>query len=107
MTQELKDALKVINTQLKETTYKEYHDKISNQSLSKRIEHLKGQFLGWVDHTTINYKKTQLYKSSNDPLEEYDRYTPTELSKREIENSIQSLEWFKQDIEACISHLKK
>lgn len=107
MTQEVKNALKVINSQLKETTYKEYHDKISNQSLSKRIAHLKGDFLQWVDTTTINYSKTQLYKSSNDPIEEYDDYKVVELSKREIENSIEQLEWFKRDIEACISHLKK
>jgi hypothetical protein len=33
-------------------------------------------------------------------------YTNVELSKKQVEDCIQALRWFEQDIKACISHLE-
>jgi hypothetical protein len=79
---------------------------MKQKSLFQRVSSLKSNFLHYVDNITINYAKTQMYKTSNDPLEEYDEYTTIELSKSEKEKAIEYMEYFIKDIQACINHLK-
>lgn len=102
MNTELKEALKVITEKCKQSNY---HEQMKAKSLSQRVYSLKGNFLHYVDNITINYLKTQQEKEQPGCWE--DHYVPTELSKREINNSIAEMEWFIKDIEACINHLKK
>lgn len=108
MNKELKEALKLISEKCKEKTYKEFSDEMKSNSLLKKISTLKTMFIMYVDFTTINYKKTQHYKKHPDRLEkEFDvSFKEVELSKSEKEKAIREMEWFINDIEACIAHLK-
>jgi len=106
MKQELKAALKIINERFKETTYSEYRENLQSKKLDKIIWHLKGEFLSLVDCITINYRKTQIYKTSSEDKKYDTRFKEVELTKGERERAIEVLQWFKQDIEQCIGHLK-
>jgi hypothetical protein len=101
MNEKLKEALKVVNEQCKKP---DYYEQMKQKSLFQRVSSLKSNFLHYVDNITINYLKTQHEKQQ--PGCWGDHYVPTELSKREIDNSIAEMEWFIRDIQACINHLK-
>ena len=107
MNQELKQALKLLNEKCKEKSWKDWSKEIQSKPLNQRIGTIKSLFLSYVDSTTLNYYKTQMYKTHKDELEEYDDYKITELSKGEKEKAIQELQWLLNDVECCISHLKK
>jgi hypothetical protein len=108
MTTELKQALEVIKKHCETPKGKSFYEHMDGASLKQRIESLKSNFLHYVDHQTINYMFTQLDKKH--PEHNYFDH-PTrfkvELSKKQREDSIQALKWFKRDIEACISHLEE
>jgi hypothetical protein len=107
MNQELKNAIEVIKkhcSQPKGKTFTEYMD---TASLKQRIASLKGYFLHYVDHITIWYYHNQQIKAGTSNFDTHPNYTKVELSKKQREDAIAELEWFKKDIEACISHLKK
>jgi len=104
MTNELKNALEVIKKHCTEPKGKSYYEYMDSSPLKRRIETLKSNFLHYVDHQTIHYHYTQFKKKNPD----WDGdYNVVELSKKQVDECIQELEWFKKDIEACIAHLKK
>lgn len=77
--------------------------KLEKQKLHQRIETLRGLILMYVDTETINYYKTQLIAKNP---ERNLQYRPVELTKHQIKESIQSMQWIIRDLEACISHLE-
>ena len=104
MNAELKQALEVIKKHCDTPKRKSFEEVINNASLKQRIEILKSNFLHYVDHQTIHYMYTQIKKKNPD----WDGdYNVVELSKKQVEDCIQALTWFEQDIKACIAHLKK
>lgn len=104
MTTELKQALAVIKKHCETPKGKSYYEYMDSASLKQRIETLKSNFLHYVDHQTINYLYTQERKK-NPGLDM--EHSIVNLSKKQREDCIDTMEWFKKDIEACISHLKK
>ena len=118
MTTELKNALAVIKKHCETPKGKSFYEYMDTASLKQRIESLKSNFLHYVDHQTIWYSHKQraaelIKKDPNNEKEyledlmDHPSYINVELSKRQREDCIDALEWFKKDIEACISHLKK
>ena len=111
MNAELKQALEVIKKHCDTPKGKSFYEQMDGASLKQRIEILKGNFVQYVDHQTINYKKTQIEKQNpgtfTGEFSEYNEYIPVELSKKQLEDCLQTLHWFEQDIKACIAHLKK
>jgi flagellar basal body rod protein FlgB len=101
---ELQQALDTIKKYCEQPKVKSFHERMDNASLKQRIEMLKTEFLHYVDHQTIHYMYTQIKKKNPD----WDGdYNVVELSKKQVEDCLQTLHWFEQDIKACISHLKK
>jgi len=99
--QELKAALKLINEKCKEQNF---YKVLESQPLTKRLDTIHSLILGYIDTETINYNKTQLVK--NDPKRaEYLEYRTVELSKKQIEDSVQNMEWMIRDLQSCINHL--
>jgi hypothetical protein len=115
---ELQHALEVIKKHCEKPKGKNFYEHMDNATLKQRIETLKGNFLHYVDHQTIwySYKQRVAERIKKDPknekeyvedLMDHPSYTDVILSDRQRKDCIDSLEWFKRDIEACISHLKK
>lgn len=108
---ELQQALDTIKKYCAQPKEKSFQERMECSTLKQRIEILKSEFLHYVDHITINYKKTQIEKENpgtfTGEFEEYNQYIPIELNKKTIEDCLQTLHWFEQDIKACIAHLKK
>lgn len=104
MNAELKQALEVIKKHCDTPKGKSFYEHMDNASLKQRIESLKSNFLHYVDHQTIHYSYTQFKKKNPDWDGEYNHI---ELSKKQVEDCLQELHWFEQDIKACIAHLKK
>jgi hypothetical protein len=107
MNAELKQALEVIKKHCDTPKGKSFYEYMDNASLKQRIEGLKSNFLHYVDHQTIWYSHNQAIKKGVSSMKDHPNYTNVELSNKQREDCIQSLEWFKKDIEACISHLQK
>ena len=104
MNAELKQALEVIKKHCDTPKQKNFYEYMQGATLKQRIETLKSSFLHYVDHQTIHYHYTQFKKNNPDWDGEYNHI---ELSKKQVEDCLQELHWFEQDIKACISHLKK
>lgn len=100
--QKLKEALKLINDKCKEPNL---YDILESQSLPKRIETIQSLTLRYIDTETINYQKTNLVKNDLERAK-YLEYRPVELTKKQVEDSIQYMQWLIRDLESCISHLK-
>jgi hypothetical protein len=107
MNAELKQALEVIKKHCDTPKGKSFYEYMEAASLKQRIESLKSNFLHYVDHQTIWYLHTQLRKIEPDHFKDHPNRIDVELSKKQREDCIDSLQWFKKDIEACINHLKK
>lgn len=118
MNKELKQAFDTIKKYCEQPKGKSFHEYMDGASLKQRIESLKGKFLHYVDHQTIwfSYKQITAERIKKDPknekkyledLMDHPNYTDVILSERQRKDCIDALEWFKRDIEACISHLKK
>ena len=105
MSKELTKAMNLINKRLKQVTYLETIEKLKSQKLDKLIYSLKGEFVSLVDVVTINYAKTQMYKTKPDEKKYDTSFVPTELTKGERERAIETLQWFQEDIRQCINHL--
>ena len=86
---------------------KKIENPLKKMTLFNRIFSIKGEFLHYVDSVTLNYFKTKHYEEHpDDDLKEYDVYEPTELSKKQKEDSIEMMKYFIKDIEQCIWHLE-
>lgn len=107
MNKELKNAFDTIKKYCEQPKQKSFYEYMDNSSLKQRIESLKSNFLHYVDHQTIWYSHNQEIKKGDKSWLKHPCYLNVELSKKQREDCINSLEWFKKDIEACISHLKK
>ena len=107
MNKELKQALDVIKKHCEQPKGKSFYEHMDSTSLKQRIETLKSNFLHYVDHQTIWYAHNQEIKKGNKSMKDHPNYINVELTKKQREDCIQSLEWFQSDIKACISHLKK
>ena len=87
---------------------KSFYEQMDSASLKQRIQSLKSKFLHYVDNQTIWYSHNQNEKK--DPNywlgTVHPDYKVVELTEKQRRDCIESLEWFKKDIEACISHLK-
>jgi hypothetical protein len=104
---ELQQALDTIKKYCAQPKQKSFYEHMDNASLKQRIETLKSHFLQYVDHQTIWYSHNQAIKKGAKSMSNHPNYTNVELSKKQREDCIDALEWFKKDIEACISHLQK
>jgi|688.fasta_scaffold350932_1 hypothetical protein len=78
---------------------------LEKKSLANKVATIKSTFLGYVDTETLNYYKTQLVMDNPDLYNDLD-YREVKLSKKQREDAIAELQWFKRDIEACIAHLE-
>jgi len=83
-------------------TYKEVIEQIEKKSLAEKINHLRSEFLMYVDTKTISYFKTRLGLKKEDGH----NYITVNLTKRQREDAIEALKWFKRDIEECLKHLE-
>ena len=108
MNTELKQALEVIKKHCSQPKRKTFEEHMDGSSLKQRIATLKSNFLHYVDRETIWYMHTQNQKKNPDYWMgiNHPNYREVELSKKQREDAIAEMEWFKRDIEACISHLK-
>lgn len=104
---ELKQALEVIKKHCETAKVKSFYEYMDGASLKQRIVSLKSNFLHYVDHQTIWYYHNQCIKKGDSSMLNHPNYTNVELSNKQRQDCIAELEWFKKDIEACISHLKK
>jgi hypothetical protein len=80
-----------------------YHERLQKQSLTKRIEAIRSDFLVYVDNETINYQKTQHYK--NIPGYE-DQYRVVQLSKKQKEDAKYQIRMLIRDAQECLQHLE-
>jgi hypothetical protein len=103
---ELQQALEIIKKHCEQPKGKSFYEHMDNASLKQRIETLKSNFLQYVDHQTIWYSHNQAIKKGSKSMVNHPNYTNVELSKKQVEDCIQALRWFEQDIKACISHLE-
>jgi len=106
MTNELKHALQVIKNHCDTPKGKSFYEYMQSATLKQRISSLKSKFLHYVDHQTIWYYYGVEIKKGKSTILDHPDYTKVELSKKQREDCIQELKWFKSDIEACISHLE-
>lgn len=108
MKNELKQALEIIKKHCETPKGKSFYEYMDGASLKQRIASLKSNFLHYVDSQTIWYLHTQNEKKHEDYWlgTKHPNYKVVELTKKQREDCIGELEWFKRDIEACISHLK-
>jgi len=106
MNTELKNALQTVKRYCESPKSKGFYEQMDSASLKQRIETLKSNFLHYVDHQTIWYSHNQAIKNGEPFMKDHPNYINVALSKKQREDCIQSLEWFKRDIEACISHLQ-
>lgn len=104
MTNELKHALEVIKKHCDTPKGKSFDERMETLTLPQQIRALKSKFVWYIDRITINYFYTQRKKENPNWIGDF---THIELKGKQREDAIQELEWFKRDIEACISHLKK
>ncbi len=107
MNKELQQALDTIKKYCAQPKVKSFYEQMDGASLKQRIETLKSNFLHYVDHQTIWYSHTQYRKTDPTHFVDHPNRIDVELSKKQREDCIDALQWFKKDIEACISHLKK
>ena len=107
MNQELKQALEVIKKHCETPKGKSFYEYMDGASLKQRIETLKSNFLQYVDHQTIWFAHTQQRKKDPKHFVDHPNRIDVDLSKKQREDCIDALQWFKKDIEACISHLQK
>lgn len=107
MNQELKQAIDTIKKYCEQPKRKSFEEVMETASLKGRVSTLKSYFLHYVDNITIWYFHNQAIKAGKSSMNTHPNYQKVELSNKQREDAIQELEWFKSDIEACISHLKK
>lgn len=108
MNAEVKNALEVLKKYCSTPKGKDYYEYMKSASLKQRISTIKSNFIHYVDSQTIWYKHTQNQKKDPDYWmgTKHPNYKVVELSKKQREDCISEMEWFKKDIEACINHLK-
>lgn len=107
MNTELKQALEVIKKHCETPKGKSFYEHMDEASLKQKIATLRGKFVHYIDHQTICYMYTQLDKKHP----EYDYFDHpsrerVELTNKQRKDCIQELQWFLNDIKACIAHLE-
>lgn len=102
MDKQLKEAMALIAKKCKEPNH---YQQMESKSLPQRVGSLHSEFLHFVDTMTINYHKTQLAKANPEDWDS-DEYTHTELSKAQVNKTIEALHWLEQSVKACINHLE-
>lgn len=106
MEKELKQAIETIKKYCEKPKGKSFYEYMDGASLKQRIECLKSNFLHYVDHQTIWYSHNQNIKKGDNSMKDHPNYINVELSKKQREDCIQTLQWLEKDVKACISHLK-
>jgi len=106
MNVELKHALDTIKKYCEQPKRKSFEEVMENASLKQRIENLRGQFTHYIDHQTIWYLHNKNIKKGDTSWLKHPNYINVELSEKQRKDCLDSLEWFKKDIEYCIGHLK-
>jgi hypothetical protein len=103
MNQELKNALRLITEKCKQPNF---YEVMESSTLKQRIQHLKGNFVHFVDHQTIWYSHGVNIKKGKSSFDTHPQYTKVELTKKQRQECIQELIWLERDVQACIAHLK-